>query len=147
MKVDDIRFLVDLCKVNASRSKDPSTKVGAVIFRPDLTIATMGRNGFPKGSDDASHLYADREYKLCHIIHAELNAILFAREPLLGYGLCVWPLPPCDRCMAAILQAGIKHIVCPVLEIGHRWYQAGEAAKIQGAKHGVIYHEYREDQL
>jgi len=38
-----------------SWSKDPSTKVGAVIIRPDRTIASVGYNGFPRGVE--GHLY------------------------------------------------------------------------------------------
>lgn len=147
MNENDIRFMVELCQVNARRSKDPSTKVGAVIYRPDLTIATMGRNGFPKGANDDASLYSDREYKYRHVVHAELNCILFARESLHGYGLCVWPLPPCERCMAAILQCGIRQIVCPVLEVTDRWYESGQAAKLQALHHGVEYHEYRKEQF
>lgn len=36
----------------ASKSKDPSTKCGAMIVRPDKSICSMGFNGFPKGMSD-----------------------------------------------------------------------------------------------
>lgn len=148
MNEDQIKYMVELCQVNAKRSKDPSTKVGAVIYRPDFTIASMGRNGFPIGANDDASCYADREYKYRHILHAELNCLLFAREPLHGYGLCVWPLPPCERCMAAILQAGIRHVVSPVLDqVDPRWHKTGYDAKVKALEHGVTYHEYRKEQL
>ena len=47
----DRRFLA-LAEHVADWSKDPSTKTGAVIVRPDRTIASMGYNGFPRGMAD-----------------------------------------------------------------------------------------------
>lgn len=44
----DARFL-DLAVFIGDWSKDPSTKVGAVLVRPDRTIAGLGFNGFPRG--------------------------------------------------------------------------------------------------
>lgn len=118
----DKRFLA-LAEHISSWSKDPSTKVGAVIVRPDLTIASLGYNGFPRGCDDDIHLYMNRTYKYSRIIHAELNAILSASESLHGYTLYTWPFPPCDRCAGAIIQAGITRIVScqPTEEQGERW--------------------------
>ena len=98
-------------RLQAAFSKDPGTKVGAAILRPDGTLASAGRNGFPKGIYDASARMADREVKLMLTLHAEENAILLAREPLEGYTLYVWPLPPCAHCAAAIIQSGIARVV------------------------------------
>jgi dCMP deaminase len=95
----------DLADLVASWSKDPSTKVGAVIIRPDRTIASVGYNGFPRGVDDT---YTTREDKLLRTVHAEANAILTAREPLHGYTLYVTPLHPCANCAGLIIQSGIK---------------------------------------
>ena len=47
----DMRF-AQLAKLVSLWSKDPSTKVGSVIVRPDKTIASVGFNGFPKGVPD-----------------------------------------------------------------------------------------------
>ena len=90
-----------------SWSKDPSTKVGAVIVRPDRTIASVGYNGFPRGSFDR---YGSREDKLMRTVHAEANAILSAHEPLHGYTLYVTPLHPCANCAGLIIQSGIKTV-------------------------------------
>jgi dCMP deaminase len=97
----------DLANLVGSWSKDPSTKVGAVIVRPDRTIASVGYNGFPRGVEDT---YTTREDKLLRTVHAEANAILAAREPLHGYSLYVTPLHPCANCAALIIQAGIKFV-------------------------------------
>lgn len=105
----DRRFL-ELAGVVASWSKDPSTHVGSVIVRPDRTVASMGYNGFARGVDDDIIFYEDRTIKYERVIHAELNAILSAKESLDGYALyCT--LYPCARCASAIIQSGITGLV------------------------------------
>ena len=104
------RFL-RMAREVAGWSKDPSTKVGAVIVRPDRTIASLGYNGFPRGVADTSEIYKDRDKKLRRVVHAELNAILNAREPLKDCTMYVWPFQPCAHCMAAIIQSGITRVV------------------------------------
>lgn len=119
-------YFFRLCDVNASKSKDPSTKVGAVIVRPDRTIASMGWNGFPRGVADT---YEDREHKLMRTVHAELNAILSAREPLHGYTIYVSPLFPCSNCAAAIIQAGITCVIARMGQPRDEWAKSFEAAR------------------
>jgi dCMP deaminase len=106
----DGRFL-DLAIFVAEWSKDPSTKVGAALVRPDRTIAALGFNGFPRGVLDHPERYDDRPTKYEMVVHAELNALLSSRESLEGYTLYVTPLPPCSQCAAAIIQRGIRKVV------------------------------------
>lgn len=106
----DHRFL-DLCKVIAEWSHDPSTKVGAVIVRPDRTVCSIGYNGFPRGVIDSELRYGNRELKYKMIVHAEMNAILAAKENMTGYSIYVSPLHPCSQCAAAIIQSGIKRVI------------------------------------
>ena len=112
----DMRFL-ELAQHVATWSKDPSTQVGAVIVRPDRTIASVGYNGFPRGVIDEPERYAEREVKYKMVVHAEANAILSAREPLHGYTCYVLPLAPCSSCAAMIIQSGIQRVVTTV----ERW--------------------------
>jgi dCMP deaminase len=102
-----------MAKLIADWSKDPSTKCGAIIVRPDRTIASVGYNGFPRGCDDDPALYDDRETKYSRIVHCEMNAILSAREPLKGYTLYTVPFISCDRCASHVVQAGIARCVAP----------------------------------
>lgn len=109
----DLRFL-RLAREVSEWSKDPSTKCGAVVARPDLSIASVGYNGFPRGCSDWHGLYDDRELKYERVVHAEVNAVLACKEPLLGYTLYSYPPangPSCARCSAVIIQAGIKRVV------------------------------------
>ncbi len=126
----DRRFLA-MAELIASWSKDPGTKCGSVIVRPDRTIASVGFNGFPMGCSDAPELYADRETKLARVVHAELNAIIHAREPLRGYTMYNHPAgwgPSCDRCTAHIIQAGIARVfhIRDTSEFASRWKDSAE---------------------
>lgn len=103
-------FFLRMTRFVSQRSKDPSTKTGAVIVRPDRTICSTGYNGFPKRMPDHFENYANREEKYSRIIHCEMNALLHAREVVEGYtlyttGCC------CDRCFVHMVQAGITRFV------------------------------------
>ncbi len=120
-----------LAKEIATWSKDASSQVGAVIVRPDRTIASVGFNGFPRGVEDSQDRIANRDTKLLYTIHAEMNAILSAKEPLKGYSIFVWPFQPCAHCAASIIQAGIKEVYCPYnahLASYERWKESFKAA-------------------
>ena len=114
----DIRFL-ELAKHISTWSKDPSTKVGAVIVR-DKKIIGVGYNGFPANIADDDR-YHDRDKKYGMIIHAEMNAILNSGESVDGCTVYTYPLPPCNDCAKIIIQAGIKKIVTPEIDENHRW--------------------------
>lgn len=102
-----------LARTISEQSKDPSTKTGAVIVRPDKSVASIGYNGFPRQMLDLSEHYDDRNEKYSRIIHCEMNALLFCRERVNGYTLYVYPFLTCDRCFVHVAQAGIIRIVAP----------------------------------
>lgn len=104
----DIRFL-DLAKYISQWSKDDSTKVGAVITKGNR-IVSLGYNGFPAGIADH---WESREEKILKTIHAEENAIMHGKN-VEGCTLYVYPLHPCARCAARIIQAGIKRVVVSI---------------------------------
>lgn len=126
----DLRFL-KLAILIADWSKDPSTQTGAVIVRPNRSICSVGFNGFAQKMSDNPDLYADREIKYSRVIHSEVNAQLFAREPLEGYTLYTWPFASCDRCCVQMLQAGITKFVfpSPSQDALSRWGGAFEKTK------------------
>ena len=116
------RWYLDLAAHVATASRDPSTKVGSVIVRPDKTVASVGYNGFPRGMSDDPALYEDRETKYSRIVHAEMNAILNAHGPVAGFTLYN-TFPPCDRCAVFVVQAGIARVVSSPVppEASDRW--------------------------
>lgn len=106
-EVWDNRFL-DLSETIAKWSKDPSTQVGAVIVDDNNRIVSTGYNGFPRNFDDTK--MESREYKLPRVIHAELNAILYAKNDLRGTTLFV-SHPCCSGCASTLVAAGIRRVV------------------------------------
>lgn len=120
-------------------SKDPSTQCGAVIVKGKNKIMSQGYNGFPAGVRDSDSFYVSREIKLAKIIHAELNAILNAKQDLTGCTIYVYPMPPCSHCAAALIQVGIKRVVSmkPSKEQLSRWQKSFDIADEMYAQAGV----------
>ena len=104
------RFL-ELAEFVSRWSKDPSTKVGAVIVNPKNIVVGMGYNGFPRGVYDDEERYADRETKYKYVVHAEVNAVLNASQSVRGCRIYVAPTlmypNACPECMKVLIQAGI----------------------------------------
>lgn len=125
----DLRFL-NLASEIATWSKDPSTKVGCVIVRPDLTIAGVGFNGFPRGMCDHKELYDDRETKYDRTIHAEVNAVLNS-VGLLEDCTAYVTHPPCTGCSLVLIQRGLGRVVSrlPSEDLLKRWGPSIEKTK------------------
>lgn len=107
-------FFFDMCQVVSAKSKDPSTKVGAVIVNSGNSIISTGFNGFPIGIDDHVESRYERPEKYLWTCHAEENAIAFAARngvSVNGATLYCNKLPCCARCTRLAIQAGIKRFV------------------------------------
>ena len=134
----DQRFL-GLAQHVSSWSKDPSTKVGAVIADSYNRVLSLGFNGFPVGVNDAPGRLNDRQTKYQMVVHAELNAVLFAQSSQLQLAdatLYTYPFPPCTNCAGAIIQSGIKRIVS-YSDVPERWSEDFELAFAMFEESGV----------
>lgn len=108
-------------------SKDPSTKVGALILGPAFEVRSIGYNGAPRGCSADEDNRNQRPEKLFWFSHAELNAVTNAARvgvPLDGCALLVTH-PPCMDCARAIVQAGIVCVVArnPGADFLERWVE------------------------
>jgi len=139
----DARF-ISMANLIASWSKDSSSKVGAVIADENNRIVSLGYNGFAQTvSDD---LAITREDKLAMSIHAEANAILFAKYiPSKSRLYCTHFC--CSQCASIIVQA--KEIVevvfaypeGQVADYTRRWYDNLQiSAKVFGGRVNVRFH-------
>ena len=118
----DKRYL-DIADQISSWSKDPSTKIGAIVVGKKGQILTQGYNGFPRGIKDCPDKYSNRILKYDYIVHAEENAIYNATNsgvPLEGAAMYITGLPTCHRCAKAIIQVGIKRVFIRA-KIPERW--------------------------
>jgi dCMP deaminase len=105
-------YFMKQAELVASKSKDTSTKVGAVLVRHNNAFST-GYNGFPRGVNDNIPERHERPEKYDWVTHSELNAILnAAREGFKTYGSTMYvTLHPCKECAKAIVQAGVKEVI------------------------------------
>lgn len=134
----DIRFL-DLCKLVSTWSKDPSTKVGAVIVDENRRIVSIGFNGLPAGVEDTPERLVDRDNKLHMVVHGDANAILFAQRDLRGCTMYTYPFHPCARCAGLIIQSGIISVISPEApeEVETRWGDSLSVAREMFDEAGV----------
>ena len=148
------RHFLQLCQDHARMSKDPSTRVGAVIVGPDGELRSAGFNGFPRGIADTPERLYDRDMKLRLIVHAEMNAVLAAARvgiPLKGCTLYlaatdlagnVWGGPPCSRCTVEFIQAGITEVVSfPPKAVPSKWHAELVLARTLLDEAGIQYRE------
>lgn len=108
-------LFMGMAHLTAKRSKDPSTKCGAVLVDYNNVILSTGFNGPPSNIDDSFVPWNTRPHKYSYIYHAEENAIDFALEN----GRCVEGSTlyithhPCTDCTLKIVRFGISKVVIP----------------------------------
>lgn len=111
----DRRFM-EMAEVISGWSKDPSSKIGAVVVNAERRILATGYNGFPRGIEDSDERLNNRDEKYPRIIHAEMNALmnaLYNGVTVKDATLYVYGLPVCPACTKCVIQAGIKRVVMP----------------------------------
>lgn len=100
---------IDIAKVIARRSKDPHTKVGAVLVKNNCIIGT-GYNGDPRNFRYDFDWNTPEKYD--YVIHAEMNCLANA-----CYNGCsvkdseiYLTLSPCNKCILQLIQFGVKRV-------------------------------------
>lgn len=119
----------------ASKSKDPKTRIGAILVR-DKNIISTGYNGFARGVKDLKERYNDRLLKRRMVCHGEFNSVITAAR--LGISTLNSILYtqgiPCSECTKAIIQGGISKIVIhkqwPNLIHSPEWVNSIELSKL-----------------
>lgn len=123
----DKRFL-NLCEHISEWSRDPKTRVGAVIVNDDKQIIGHGYNGFPRGVIDSISRYHNRDLKIQLIVHAEANAILNANSSVKGCTIYTNKFT-CNECAKLIIQSGIKRVISWQYEPESHWLNSYIAAQ------------------
>lgn len=121
-------FFMKMAELMATRSKDPSTKVGSVIADYSHRVIGLGYNGFPRYVDDKPERYEDKMVKYNLIVHAEANAILNSIVKPSDVTLYT-TMFPCSQCAKLIIQAGISRVVCPEPRTEGKWAEDAEFSK------------------
>lgn len=113
MKNWDKKF-IELTEFISNWSKDNKRKVGAIIVDDDNRILSVGYNGIPQGCDDDNESRYIKPKKNFFFEHAERNAIYSCAkngQSCKDKIMYVTWYPCCD-CARAIIQSGIKTLVC-----------------------------------
>lgn len=128
------QYFFDMIGCIREKSKDRSTKVGAVIVGEHRNVLSTGFNGFPRGvseneeemlrsTSEVRQLTTDineeidkrhsRPDKYLWTEHAERNAIYnAARHGVALDGSIIYvDWIPCARCARAIIQSGISKVI------------------------------------
>ncbi|HPT29315.1 MAG TPA: dCMP deaminase family protein, partial [Bryobacteraceae bacterium] len=107
------RYFLEICRVVATRSKDPATQIGCAIVGPAHEIRSTGYNSLPRHVRDDVPERLERPTKYLWIEHAERNAIYNAARAGTSLEGCTLyaELTPCMDCARAIVQAGIVEVV------------------------------------
>jgi len=98
--------MVDTVK---DKSKDPSTKVGCIIVGQNNEPVSFGFNGWVSGCREEYMVWENKPLKYAMVIHAEMNALIFAKQSLKDCKAFVTH-GPCPNCLKHLLQAGIRTI-------------------------------------
>ena len=133
-------------------SKDPSTKVGAVVVNWQASQEFIGYNGFPKGVDDFDFRYNNRETKYKYVVHDEVNALLKAGQLARGATLYVYPSfsspPVCNECAKLVIQSGIVEVVGYPPDLKNprvaRWAESIAITREMFTEAGVTWREVNE---
>lgn len=97
-------------------SKDPATKVAAIILSQDThVILSTGYNGIPRKMNDTLPERWERPVKYTYCVHAECNAICNAARSGMSVddAIAVVTLFPCSDCAKMLIQAGISTVIAP----------------------------------
>jgi dCMP deaminase len=146
MSADWMERYFRIAKEVSTWSKDPSTRVGAIVVGKYGQILTQGFNGFPRGINDDPMLLMDREAKLKRMIHAEMNCIFngsLSGVSLAGSTMYVYGMPVCSGCALSIIQSGIHGVHAMFdgeSERAKRWQDSHELTKSLLLEAGVYYY-------
>lgn len=141
-------YFMNIAKETAKLSKDPNTKVGAVLTKGKY-IKSIGYNGAPKSFPD-NLVPKDNDdpelinQKNAYMVHAELNAILNYEGKLsdLKDSTLYVTISPCHNCALLLAQLGIKKVI--YLEKYHRNNMTDVSDKIFNVCN-IECEEYNED--
>ena len=129
-------YFMKIAENTAELSRDPRTKVGAVLVK-DKKILSTGYNGPPRNFYDGLVPFNNFDYdselskqKNSYMIHAEVNAILNYEGslPNLKDSTLYVTVSPCHECAKFLSQVGIKKII--YLEDYHKSDTCNFAKKI-----------------
>jgi dCMP deaminase len=126
MRLNKIEYGFYLALAARTRSEDPQTQTGCVLFDENWRTIGTGFNGFAPKFVPTEDVFEDREFKSDIICHAEINAILNSAKNA-KYLFTV--LSPCISCAKTIAATSIKEVY-----FIKQYYKGGKDADLKYAK-------------
>jgi len=108
--IDFDTMFIKMLDIIKMRTRDPRTKVAAILVSEDKRKIHIGWNCMPSKLPETAERWDNRREKHLRVIHAEESAILNAKEDLHGWS-CYLSMPPCPSCSRLLIHAGIAHII------------------------------------
>lgn len=134
------RRMMELARHFADWSKDPRTRVGAVVVAAgDRRKMSHGYNGFPPKIQDTPERLADRDVKNKLVQHAEMNALDNATFDTIG-GTLFSTRYPCSRCALSVVSRRLARVVTTGMPADSRWRPDAELAGDILSEAGVVVH-------
>lgn len=117
MRLSHDEYYLKMLDLVAARSTCARRAVGAIIVDSKHRVLSTGYNGVPSGfphctdkpCPGAQHEKGDTRY--CMAVHAEINAIIQCSQLFRAHKMYV-SCSPCFECAKAIVNTGIKIVVC-----------------------------------
>ena len=109
-------YFMNIAEAVATKSKDPSSKMGCVIVDKNKRVVSLGYNGLVQGAEESKMTLSERPMKYYFAIHSEMNALIFAKRDLTGCTIYN-RVATCENCLKYCLQAGIKRFVYRELRV------------------------------
>ena len=109
-------YFMNIAETVATKSKDPSSKMGCVIVDKNKRVVSLGYNGLVQGAEESKMTLKERPMKYYFAIHSEMNALIFAHQDLTGCTIYN-RVATCEDCLKYCLQAGIKRFVYRELRV------------------------------
>ena len=102
-------YLLGMALMATTRSEDPWRKVACVVADSSSRILATGYNGLLAGETLDDSEWADRDARLVHVVHAEVNALAKVREGEAETLACT--LAPCLACAKFAAVKKVKRLV------------------------------------
>jgi dCMP deaminase len=107
-RLDWASYALGLAFHASQRSEDPYCQVGAVALRADNSVAGVGYNGAPSGTEID---WSDRNLRRQHVIHAEANALRWTTPGEMAGGWLATTHHPCCNCLTLIASYGVRKVI------------------------------------
>lgn len=125
-------YFMSMAYLVAMKSKDPKTRIGAVIVGVDNEVVSVGYNGLCRGVDDNVLERNERPTKYAFYEHGERNSIYNAARigvSTKGCRMYTQGIPCCD-CGRGVIQAGITEVI-----VHRQWNNLNATKWIESSNH------------